>query len=245
MDQFLSSGEKTHRSKETFDRLENLKLNLIEALPKFGSKWDTHLPLFNETASIARILWFSDLYKKIIEVNGDILEFGSQWGASLSTFLSLMNIYEPYNPARRLISFSTFEDGFSGITNNDGEYNKEGNYSTSKNWDQILLKILNRRHPNKQIVINNGDATKLLPEYLEKTDRLIALVHFDMDIYYPTIECLKLIWPKMQKGSIVVFDELNCDTFPGETKAVIEYFGDSVKFFRSNFQPYSSYVIKE
>ena len=66
-----------------------------------------------------------------------------------------------------------------------------------------------------------------------------------MDIYYPTFQCLKLIWPKMQKGSIIIFDELNCDTFPGETKAVIKYFGDTVQFHRNNFQPFSSYVIKE
>ena len=244
MERKLSSGEKTERTKSTFDRLKKLKKYLLESTPRFGEKWDTHLPLFNETASLARILWFNEIYKKILDLNGDIIEFGSQWGASLSTLLSLMSIYEPYNPSRRLISFSTFEEGFSGSSDFDGDNNDNGNYATSESWDKTLFEILNERHPNKNIIINNGDATKLLPKYLNDNDRLISMVHFDMDIYYPTLECLKLIWPKMQKGAVIIFDELNCDAFPGETKAVIEYFDDSVKFQRSNFQPYSSYVIK-
>ena len=60
-----------------------------------------------------------------------------------------MNIYEPYNPSRRLISFSTFEQGFSGTTNFDGKSNKDGNYATSESWDNTLLEILGKRHPNK------------------------------------------------------------------------------------------------
>ena len=32
------------------------------------------MPLFNETPSVARILWFNEIYKEITEINGDILE---------------------------------------------------------------------------------------------------------------------------------------------------------------------------
>jgi len=45
---------------------------------------------------------------------------------------------------------------------------------------------------------------------------------FDMDIYKPTKDTIRAIKPKLTKGSLLVFDELNCQQFPGETKALDE-----------------------
>ena len=46
------------------------------------------------------------------------------------------------------------------------------------------------------------------------------MVIFDMDIYQPTKDALESILPRLTKGSILVFDELNCRQFPGETQAL-------------------------
>jgi hypothetical protein len=45
---------------------------------------------------------------------------------------------------------------------------------------------------------------------------------FDMDIYKPTKDVLEKIIPRLVKGSLLVFDELNFKAFPGETIAVNE-----------------------
>jgi hypothetical protein len=45
---------------------------------------------------------------------------------------------------------------------------------------------------------------------------------FDMDIYQPTKDALEAIIPRLTKGSVLIFDELNCPEFPGETEALNE-----------------------
>ena len=45
---------------------------------------------------------------------------------------------------------------------------------------------------------------------------------FDMDVYDSTYDVLKLIKPRLFKGSILVFDEFNDDNWPGETQAVFD-----------------------
>ena len=45
-----------------------------------------------------------------------------------------------------------------------------------------------------------------------------------MDTYEPTKKCLEVIKPYLTKGSIVAFDELNCDISKGITPALKETF---------------------
>ena len=46
---------------------------------------------------------------------------------------------------------------------------------------------------------------------------MVSFVFFDMDTYEPTKKCLEVIKPYLTKGSIVAFDELNCDISKGIT----------------------------
>lgn len=65
-----------------------------------------------------------------------------------------------------------------------------------------------------------------------------------MDIYKPTKIVLQKIIPRLTRGSILVFDELNCDVFPGETRAVDEVLGlNNLKLYRSKFQPYGAWAV--
>ena len=73
MDHILSTGEKTQRSENTIARLNTLKSLLMETLPKLGPKWDSHLTLFNETASLARILWFNEIFRKLLKLMAILL----------------------------------------------------------------------------------------------------------------------------------------------------------------------------
>ena len=53
----------------------------------------------------------------------------------------------------------------------------------------------------------------------------MSLAIFDFDIYKPTKVALEAVKPHLVKGSILVFDELCDDIFPGETLALDEVFG--------------------
>ena len=50
-----------------------------------------------------------ELYQKILNVHGVVIEFGTRWGQNLALFESFRGMYEPYNHFRKIIGFDTFE----------------------------------------------------------------------------------------------------------------------------------------
>ena len=78
-----------------------------------------NLGLFLNRQTLSRILFMHELYKKILEVHGVIIEFGVRWGQNLSLFTSFRGMYEPFNYNRKIIGFDTFE-GFSKLDEKDG-----------------------------------------------------------------------------------------------------------------------------
>jgi hypothetical protein len=68
-----------------------------------------------------------------------------------------------------------------------------------------------------------GDAIITIPDYLiSHKEILVSLLWLDFDIYEPTRVALKCFIPRMSKGSIIAFDELNHPLWPGETLAMLE-----------------------
>jgi len=51
---------------------------------------------------------------------------------------------------------------------------------------------------------------------------LISLLYLDFDIYEPTKKAIELFLPRMPKGAILAFDEINHPLWPGETLALLE-----------------------
>ena len=193
-----------------------------------------------------------DLYKRIINVPGVILEFGVRWGQNMALFQAFRGMYEPYNYSRRVIGFDTFS-GFPEVMKEDnlstGAEVKEGDYTVQQNWQEALKKILKCHdllsplaHIQKwELVV--GDATSTFPRYLDSHPELIvAFAYFDFDIYKPTKICLDLLRDRMPKGGIIAFDELNCSEFPGETIAVQEILGiKNIKLERDANNPFVSW----
>lgn len=193
----------------------------------------SNLGLFLDSKIISRILFFDFLYRQIIEVQGVVMEFGTRWGQNLALFSALRGIYEPFNRHRKIIGFDTFT-GFPSIAPQDGtsEMMKPGQLAVGEHYDQYLGDLLalheglNPLGHIKKHSLRKGDATEELPIYLkEAPETMVALAYFDFDLYEPTKKCLELIKPRLTKGSIVGFDELNDPDSPGETLALMEVFG--------------------
>ena len=210
-------------------------------------QWNHHLQVYLKRHNIMRVLHYNEIYRKIIDVPGDILDFGVHFGASSAVLLNLRGIYEPYNVSRKVWVFDTFE-GLMGVSPDDPKA-KEGSYSVPKSYDEVLEKILECHEGFspishiKKFEIVKGDARKTFPKWLkENPGSLISLLHLDMDLYEPTAEVLQAALPRLTKGSIIVFDELTEKFFPGEAKAVIDTVGASnVSLRRSQYQPYSAW----
>jgi hypothetical protein len=69
-----------------------------------------------------------------------------------------------------------------------------------------------------------GDISKTIIEFTEKNPGIrFSLVHFDCDLYEPTSIALPIIWERLSKGGVLIFDEYAIKEWPGETKAVDEF----------------------
>lgn len=215
----------------------------------FGSQWNHHSSVFLKRQVLSRILYQDHLYRKIIEIPGIICEFGVHWGATMATLSNLRGIYEPYNFSRRICGFDTFA-GFPGVDRHDGGFASAGDYSTSPGYEAELAEILDLQEsfsPIAQIKkyeLLKGDVSETLPVWLgDNPEAIVAMAIFDMDIYKPTRDALDMILPRLIRGSLLVFDELNCPHFPGETQAVVEILGlNNLRLQRFPHQPYCAFA---
>lgn len=246
-------NEFTQRSPSEADIDGRLKEIVSDLLPQLGNRawnWDMQVTLKRQVFS--RLIYYYELYKKITDVQGVICEFGVQWGATLTTLMNIRGMLEPFNHARKIYGFDTFE-GFATIAPEDRGFSKAGQYTVSEGYDQTLEQILSLHeglsplgHIRKFQLIK-GDASETFPKWLEdNTHAVVAMAIFDMDVYKPTRDVLEQILPRLTKGSLLVFDELNCEHFPGETQAVSEVLGLSrLALHCFPHQPYCSWAIWE
>jgi hypothetical protein len=220
---------RTLAEQQNVDELQSLYLDLI---PKFGPGWNMYTLTALLRQTVSRILYYDKLYQKIVGVPGVICEFGVQWGATLALLTNLRGIHEPYNYRRSLIGFDTFE-GFANVDpQKDGAHLREGDYGTETGYEKTLERLLTLHEENSPIShmskfeLVKGDASVTVPQWLDDNQHaVIAMAIFDMDIYKPTKDVLEAVLPRLTKGSVLVFDELNCKPFPGETIAVHEVIG--------------------
>jgi len=225
-------------------------LNLLKESPITNNELLYNLGLYIPRQAMTRILTMNELYKKIINLNGNIIEFGVRWGQNLSLFTIFKGIYEPYNYNRKIIGFDTF-NGFVNVDNLNDKDVEDGDYKVVKNYDNYLSNILEFHVKNNPIdhksstITVKGDATLTIENYLKNNPHtIIAFAYFDFDIYKPTIDCLNIIKPFLIKGAIIGFDELNLNEFPGETIAFKEFFDiNNVTVYKTPYDPLVSYII--
>ncbi len=221
----LSSQSEKEIQGALYDHYQKSPLPPDEVLPNLG--------LFLSSKALSRVLFFSEIYRKILHTHGVIMEFGVRWGQTLALLSALRGIHEPFNRHRKIVGFDTFA-GFRGMGPEDGERCKttDGSFSVSEAYDDYLEKLLalsdslNPIPHLKKFELVKGDAIHTVPAYLARhPETIVSLAIFDFDIYKPTRAALEAIQPHLMKGSVLVFDELCDDVFPGETLAVREVLG--------------------
>ena len=229
-------------------------MDLYQSSPLPVQDMVVNFPLYTRSSAVAKLLYINELYEKIVQTPGVIMEFGVWWGANLALFESLRAVYEPYNYTRKIIGFDTFE-GYQSITNEDGksDFVQEGNYGIDKDYLDHLAEVMDC-HQNENVMANvkkydliKGDASQTIKTYLDDhPETIISLAYFDMQLYKPTKECLERIKPHLTKGSLIAMDEINCHEFPGETVALQEVFGlNNIRLIRSKILPDRAYFIIE
>lgn len=215
-----------------------------------------HFPLYLRREYLIYYLTKYELIKKIINIKGSIVECGVWKGSSLLLMAKLMSIFEPYGIHRKLIGFDTFE-GFVKSDKVDiakdksisKEIYKKG-YKGDTNLDLIkkCISFFDENRPNghlNKIELIKGNAVKTIPKYIKENPHLlVSFLYIDFDLYEPTRVALKNFLPRMSKGSIIAFDELNQKRWQGETIALLKEMNiNNYSLQQYPFEPNISYIV--
>lgn len=211
-------------------------------------------PKYVKRQNLTRFLAQYEIFRRILPVKGSIVECGVFRGGGLMAWAKLSAILEPVNLTRRIYGFDTFA-GFPAIGKKDGgglgKQVKAGDlFSNSYEELEQLIEIYDSDrflgHVDKVHLVK-GDAAKSIPEFIAKQQHLlISLLFLDFDLYEPTRVALEYFYPRITKGGIIAFDELDNPLWPGETMAMLDGIGaGNLRIQRLEFDPYIGFAIKE
>ncbi|MFQ5921378.1 MAG: crotonobetainyl-CoA--carnitine CoA-transferase [Anaerolineales bacterium] len=241
----------TRVSSEQIEARQDLLANFKDS-PIPDDEILTNLGLYLRSTILAKMLYLNELYEKILNIPGIVMEFGAWWGANLALLGSFRSVYEPYNQSRKVVGFDTFR-GYPSVSPEDGAspHVAVGGYAVPEGYEDVLSRILDAHERDnvlshiRKYEIVKGDVAETIHHYLDENPQtMIALAYFDLQLYEPTKRCLEAIQPYLIRGSVLAMDELNAEDFPGETIALKEVLGLSkYRVYRSRFLPDRSYVV--
>jgi hypothetical protein len=207
---------------------------------------------YTRRQALTRFLAQSDLVRRIVGIEGSIVECGVHRGASLFGWYHLVSIFDPMNWRRKIYGFDTFA-GFASVTEKDiGSEDAnihDGCYGyDAQNEIESLALIHDNNRPLghlQRIELIRGDATSTIPTFLKTHPHIIiALLFLDCDLYAPTKSAIENFVPRLPKGGIIVFDELNHSLWPGETLALLDTVGiNNLKLERLQYYPNMTFAI--
>ena len=216
-------------------------------LPDFSKTFDyeNNFYLSCDPMRISKVLAQYELYKMARELPGAIVECGVLKGCSLVRFASFRELFGN-SFAKKIVGFDTFgafpQADFEADKKMRQRHAEICGESISK---EQLLKVLEYKGLDKNVELIEGDIAETLPQYLSDHYELkISLLNLDVDIYEPSKVALECLYPRLLKGGILILDDYG--VFPGETKAVDDYFQDkNIQIRKFPFCMTPSYVIKE
>jgi len=220
--------------------------------PETWDKKMENFPKYVRRSNLTRFLALYEIFKRVLHIKGSIIECGVYRGFGIMTWAKLSAILEPVNLTRRIYGFDSFS-GFPNVSDEDKtEYSshvKKGDlYADS--YDEIMeLADINDStrflgHIPKVSLVK-GDAVETIPAFIEENPHLlISLLFMDFDLYDPTKIALENFLPRMPKGSIIAFDELDNPLWPGETCAMLDVCdANDLKIERIEFDPYIGFAV--
>jgi hypothetical protein len=228
-----------------FDGRKNFKAddNIESLLEAHFEKYDIskreiwrNFQIYTRRVFLKRFLAHYELYQRVVNLPGDIVELGVYRGSSLMTWANFLEIRNMGDRHKKIIGFDNFK-GFGDFDEKDGiekpDVGKKAGGFNSNSFEEQLRDAISifdedRFIPYKpRIELVKGDIEKTIPQYIQENPGMrIALLHFDVDLYRPTKIALEHMWDMVVPGGVVVFDEYGIPPWEGESKAVDEFFAD-------------------
>lgn len=222
------------------------RLELVRAVTDPVQVCD-EFPKYITRQKLARYLARHKLFELALDVKGSIVECGVANGGSLLFWSQLSAIYEPYALNREVIGFDTFR-GFVHVDKVDGDNCELGDFKTDKAEIERSIDVFDQNRPLGHIPKTRlvaGDARETIPAFFKDNPySLVAMLILDFDLYEPTKVAIETILPRMPKGAVLAFDEVNARQWPGETKALLDTMDmRDLRLQKFSFEPYLSYAV--
>ena len=176
-------------------------------------KYMKKVPLFRNGNDI-REYSFKRLFQNFPNQNYQIIQLGVNNGINSKHYSCLI---KKFKCNCKIIGF----DSWKGLSE-DWRGMSKGRYKGSQ--------LFSKPQPPDFCIFKEGNVADELNKFLTKeNERLLNLVHFNLDTYNPTKLCLSLLKPYLKKGTILIFDDFY--GYPGwsihENKAFEEFLIES------------------
>jgi hypothetical protein len=175
-----------------------------------------------DRAWFAKLVHFNRLVEKISHVDGDVVECGVASGSSLATLTSLL---KAHGQARQVWGF----DSWTGLPSPSGADLGDASIAVRGMFSQTsTMQVRDELLAYGLTVDEIAQTVRLVPGLFSETLRAyngrVALLHVDVDLYQSYLDCLTNLWPQVEVGGIVAFDEYGePDLWPGARRAVDEF----------------------
>lgn len=145
------------------------------------------------------------------KLEGEVAELGVYKGKFASEINRLF-------PSKKLYLFDTFE----GFNSKDVNIENSHGYSKAKigDFSDTNMELVKNHLPYKeQAIFIKG----YFPESVKEELPSFCFVSLDTDLYKPTYEGLKVFYPKLVKGGMIIIHDYNSTQFSGVKEAVREF----------------------
>lgn len=188
----------------------------------------------------AQISMYCHVVNEILEVPGDVAEFGVAGGTSLRSFTRLISTMDKYKnhevAKKRVYGFDTFKglpffDKEIDTGMNNASDMVKGGYDGASEF-----KLLSEFAAKHNVELVKGPFDQTLKPFLKRFKHTtFSMLHIDCDLHQSTFDALNPILERLNIGGIILFDEIFHKDFPGETTGFIESL-NSIKSINKNFQ---------
>lgn len=212
-----------------------------------------NFPKYVRRNQLKRFLSMYEVFKLALPVKGSIVECGVFRGFGSMTWAKLSTILEPENLTRRIYGFDTFS-GFPSLDEKDKSpaTNVQLGDLYSDSYEELLELVAEYDKDRflghlPKVEFVRGDIVETVPDFVATHPHLmVSLLFIDCDLFAPTKVALEQLVPRMPRGAVLAFDDLDNPLWPGETLGVLKSVGlERLRLRRMEWDPYIAFAVLE
>jgi hypothetical protein len=212
-----------------------------------------NFPKYVRRQHLKRFLALYEIFKLAMPVKGSVVECGVFRGFGVMSWAKLSAMLEPENLTRRIYGFDSFQ-GFPSTSGADDNpiARPEPGALCADSYEELQKLIVEYDRDRflghvPKVHLIKGDVVETIPAFVDEHSHLVvSLLFMDLDLFEPTKVALEHFVPRMPRGAVLAFDELDNPMWPGETLALLSTLGiRNLRLQRLEWDPYISYAVLE